>query len=119
MFKLPHAQRRIEKRQTAQVDEGVSITPMPITMEEEVTITYDGLLAQNNAQDLYLHVGSGESSNWDNVQDIKMKRVNKYWSTNLVPTDSPMHFCFHDGANHWDNNADLNWSVMIHNGQLI
>jgi hypothetical protein len=43
MFKIPGPQRRIEKRMTSEIDKGVSITPMPITMNEEVTITYNGL----------------------------------------------------------------------------
>ncbi|HHZ16954.1 MAG TPA: carbohydrate-binding protein [Peptococcaceae bacterium] len=119
MFRLPTAQRRIEKRQTAQIDHGISITPMPITMNEEVTITYDGHLAQNNAQAVYLHVGSGDVRSWENVQDIQMEKVNDAWVANIVPTDSRLNFCFHDGANNWDNNYNLNWSVTVHNGRQI
>lgn len=125
MFKIPKAEKRIaenrinDKRQTAVVENGVSITPMPVTMKETVTITYDGLLAQSGAALIYAHVGNGNNSYWDNVQDIPMKMENKVWSANLKPADSRLNFCFHDGANNWDNNNGYNWSLTIHNGQQV
>jgi hypothetical protein len=119
MLKIPGPQKRIAKRMTSEIDQGVSITPMPITMNEEVTITYNGLLAENNAENVYLHVGTGDSANWQDVQDIKMERESNHWTANIVPNESPLHFCFHDGANNWDNNYNLNWSVTIHNGRIL
>ncbi len=38
---------------------GVSVSPMPITAGEEVTVKYNGLLAQSGADSVYLHAGFG------------------------------------------------------------
>ena len=118
LFKIPNAQKRIQnKNQTAYVEEGVSITPMPVTMDETVTITYDGLLAQNNAATIYTHVGNGFSDYWTNIQDIPMKKEGNVWMARVTPSDSRLNFCFYDGANNWDNNNGYNWSLTIHNGK--
>lgn len=118
MFKLPTAEKRIKnKKQTAYVEEGVTITPMPVTMDDPVTITYDGLLAQNNVAAIYAHVGNGFSDYWTNVQDIPMKKEGNIWAANVIPSDSRMNFCFHDGADNWDNNYGHDWSLTIHNGK--
>ncbi len=117
MFRLPGIERRINKKQTAYVEEGVSITPMPLTMDESVTITYDGLLAQSGAHNVFVHLGAGNSNEWTNVQDLEMKKENNRWTTEFVPSDSRLNFCFHDGADNWDNNYNLNWSLTIHNGK--
>jgi hypothetical protein len=117
MFRLPGIERRINKKQTAYVEEGVSITPMPLTMDEPVTITYDGLLAQSGAQKVLLHLGAGNSNEWTNVHDLEMKKESNRWTTEFVPSDSRLNFCFHDGADNWDNNYNLNWSLTIHNGK--
>ena len=120
MFKSPSEEKRISnKKNTSVIEEGVSITPMPVTLEETVNITYDGLLAQNNALDLYIHVGNGLSDNWTNVQDVQMQRVKNFWTASLIPSDSRLNFCFHDGADNWDNNNGRNWSLTVHNGKHI
>jgi len=120
MFKFPSAEKRIaNKKQTTYVEEGVSITPMPVTMNETVSISYDGLLAQNNAGSIYLHVGNGLSDYWTNIQDVSMEKENDVWTTNVLPLGARMNFCFHDGANNWDNNYGHNWSFTVHNGKQI
>ncbi|MGI6588288.1 MAG: carbohydrate-binding protein [Peptococcia bacterium] len=118
MFKFPRAQKRIKnKKQTAYVEKGVSITPMPVTMDETVMITYDGLLAQSNAQTIYAHVGNGFSDYWEDIQDIPMKKESNTWTASIIPSDSRLNFCFHDGAGNWDNNYGHNWSLTVHNGK--
>ncbi|MGI6144961.1 MAG: carbohydrate-binding protein [Clostridia bacterium] len=120
MFKISTDEKKSNnKQQTAYVGEGVSITPMPVTMMETVTIEYDGLLSQNNTDNIYLHVGHGLSDYWTNVQDIPMKKTNNVWSASIIPSDSRLNFCFHDGANNWDNNNGHNWSLTVHNGKQI
>jgi hypothetical protein len=54
------------------------------------------------------------------VQDIKMKKGRDgSWSASLVVNDpTRLNFCFHDGADHWDNNSGRNWSYEIHDGEL-
>lgn len=123
MVKFPMPDKRIShKKQTAYVEEGVSITPMPVTMEETVNITYNGLLAQNNTDTVYLHLGNGLSDFWTNIQDIPMEKMaNEYnvWTANVIPSDSRLNFCFHDGSNNWDNNYGHNWSLTVHNGKQV
>ena len=109
------------KIKTVNVEEGVSITPMPVTLGEPVQITYEGLLAKNGARQVYTHLGYGGNDSWSDIQDIPMSAADKRWYCALTPDVSSttrMNFCFHDGANHWDNNNGHNWSLAIHNGQL-
>jgi len=107
------------KVQTAVVEEGVSITPMPVTEGEAVSINYDGLLAQSGASKLFTHVGYGSSENWIQVQDIPMEKVQDGWNCEIQPKGNRLNFCFHDGANHWDNNYGRNWSISIHDGGIL
>lgn len=104
------------KKRTAVVEEGVSISPMPVTMGEIVTVNYDGLLAQNGATSIYTHVGYGKNDKWDYIEDIPMIKASEVWSCNILPKDARINFCFHDGANHWDNNYERNWSLTVHDG---
>ncbi|MGI6588554.1 MAG: carbohydrate-binding protein [Peptococcia bacterium] len=95
MFKFPRAQKRIKnKKQTAYVEKGVSITPMPVTMDETVMITYDGLLAQSNAQTIYAHVGNGFSDYWEDIQDIPMKKESNTWTASITPLRFTPEFLF-------------------------
>ncbi len=98
---------------------GVSVSPMPVTAGEHVTVKYNGLLAQAGADTLYLHSGFG-SRDWRNVSDIPMTQEKAgSWKAevHLDPNEtSRLNFCFKDRANNWDNNYGLNWSLEIHNG---
>ena len=100
---------------------GVSISPMPVTAGERVTVKYNGLLAQSGADALYLHTGFGPKD-WRNVSDIPMLREKAgTWKADveLDPNEtSRLNFCFRDTASNWDNNSGLNWSLEIHNGQV-
>jgi hypothetical protein len=99
---------------------GVSVSPMPITAGEEVTVKYNGLLAQSGADSVYLHAGFGAAGSWHDVVDIAMLQEKPgVWKATLplVPEEtSRLNFCFKDRAENWDNNYGLNWSFDIHNG---
>lgn len=102
-------------------DDGVYVSPTPITAGSEVTIKYDGLLARSGADQIYLHYGFGDNDNWKEPRDIPMTlTVDNMWTT-TVPIDidetSNLNFCFHDSANNWDNFNKANWSYQIHNGE--
>lgn len=118
MFKIPGVEK-MHKKQTAYVEKGVNITPMPVTMEDTVNICYNGLLAENNAERIYMRVGNGPNVYWTNIRDIPMEKENNVWTASIIPTDSRLNFCFHDGANNWDNNYGHNWSLTVHNGEQI
>lgn len=99
---------------------GVSVSPLPITAGEEVTVKYNGLLAEAGADSLYLHAGFGTVGNWHSVLDLPMSQEKPgVWkaTVSLEPTEtSRFNFCFKDRAENWDNNYGLNWSFDIHNG---
>ena len=81
MFRFPRPQKRMgNTKQTAYVEKGVSISPMPVTMYESVTINYDGPLAQNNSSIIYAHIGNGQTGCWENTQDIPMNKVSNTWT---------------------------------------
>jgi uncharacterized membrane-anchored protein len=101
------------------VEEGVSVTPIPATLGEVVAVNYDGILAQSGAESVYMHMGYGSNEMWINVQDVVMQKNGATWMCQITPDDARMNFCFHDGANHWDNNYGHNWSIAIHDGDML
>lgn len=105
------------KIKTATVEEGVSISPMPATEGETITISYNGLLANSGASMVYAHLGYGSSDNWRQIEDIAMSKLQGAWNCQVLPKGERMNFCFHDNANNWDNNYGRNWSLGIHNGE--
>ncbi|QNB44995.1 carbohydrate-binding protein [Thermanaerosceptrum fracticalcis] len=105
------------KTRTSTVERGVSVEPMPVTAEDTITISYNGLLAQSGAAQVYAHIGYGSNENWSNVEDIPMSRAKDSWTCDVNSLDSQLNFCFHDGANNWDNNYGHNWSINIHDGE--
>lgn len=105
------------KKRTVHVEDGVSVTPVPLTMGESLTIQYEGLLVQSGAKEMYAHIGYGAHDNWSEVEDLKMETKNNTWTCQVLPMDDRINFCFHDGANHWDNNYGKNWSLTVHSGK--
>ena len=99
-------------------DDGVRVSPMPVTAEGEVTISYQGVLARSGAEKLYLHCGEGPGP-WANVRDVPMKKSpTGDWYAELEVGRSPsFEFCFHDGSGNWDNNNGADWSVTVHSGR--
>ena len=104
------------KNRSSLIEEGVEITPIPVTEGESVTIKYDGLLARSGADKVYTHLGYGSSDQWKDVQDIPMMNTKSGWTCEAVAQEKRLNFCFHDAANNWDNNNGYNWSVTVHNG---
>ncbi|WP_227764946.1 carbohydrate-binding protein [Zhaonella formicivorans] len=99
---------------------GVVVDPIPITLGEEITVLYYGLLPQSGADQVWMHCGYGDANNWHNVQDIKMEWTERGFAKKIKINDgSRFNFCFKDSANNWDNNNGLNWSFEVHNGQQI
>ncbi|NLY43377.1 MAG: carbohydrate-binding protein [Clostridiaceae bacterium] len=89
---------------------GVIVEPVVVKNGDNVTITYDGLLARSGAEHVYLHIGEG--SNFTNVRDIRMEKVGdkKFKATvHVAPTSETVNFCFKDCANNWDNNYGKNY----------
>ncbi len=100
-------------------DNGITVSPTPITAGERVEIKYNGLLSKSGADQVYLHAGFGLNNHWENVMDIKMGKEGDNWKTDCaVKTDKRFYFCFRDTANNWDNNQGTNWGFEVHNGDL-
>lgn len=96
---------------------GVVVDPMPVTSDEEVTFLYYGLLANDGADQVYMHCGYGNPKNWEQIQDIRMEKTARGWAKTLPIQDKGrFNFCFKDSANNWDNNNGINWTFEIHNG---
>ncbi|WP_018084811.1 carbohydrate-binding protein [Desulfurispora thermophila] len=108
---------KLEKMYLADYPSGVAVEPTPITAGDEVTVLYNGLLAKSGADQIYLHVGYGDTDNWQAVYDHKMSKTGWGWVKTLeMPDAKRFNFCFKDSANNWDNNNGHNWSFVIHNG---
>ncbi len=98
--------------QTANGENGTSSS---VHAGEKITVKYNGPLAQEGAEQVYLHAGYGGQT-WENVRNIEMEKGEDGWTTELaVDTGERLNFCFTDGE-HWDNNQGNNWSYEIHNG---
>lgn len=96
---------------------GVVVDPTPITAGEEITVFYNGLLAQSGAEGIYLRVGYGSAHDWEEPTESKMSRTSwGFVKTMEIPDRRRFNFCFRDNAYNWDNNNGHNWSFEIHNG---
>lgn len=92
-------------------ENGISIEPHPVKKGEKVVINYEGLLAKNGADQVYLHMGYGSNDRWHDIMDVPMRHNKEGWSCFFVPQYDTINFCFHDSANNWDNNNGCNWSI--------
>ncbi|MBP2652197.1 MAG: Carbohydrate binding domain (family 25) [Firmicutes bacterium] len=78
-----------------------------------VRISYDGILAQNGATELYAHAGIG--SNWENVQEVKMTKSHSgtFEATVLAAEENTLNICFRDSGYNWDNNSKNNYVFNV------
>lgn len=106
------------KRATKKVNndyqsKGVLLSREVSAIYEPVKITYDGLLSQSGATELFAHAGIGPD--WENVQDVKMTKTKTggFEATVLASETSTLSMCFHDTANNWDNNSNENYVFHV------
>jgi len=94
-------------------DKGVMLSREVSAVYEPVKITYDGLLAQNGATELYAHAGIG--SKWENVQEVKMAKIKAggFEATVLAAEKATLNVCFRDAAYNWDNNSSENYVFSV------
>ncbi|MHB8171942.1 MAG: carbohydrate-binding protein [Thermincolia bacterium] len=111
-------EQRLPQMQKAQFEGGVAVDPTPITLGQEVTVLYEGILADSGADQVFLHCGYGSNENWQMIQDLPMYHTGHGWERSFkVNDESRLNFCFKDSANNWDNNSGHNWSFEVHNGR--
>lgn len=94
-------------------DKGVLLSREVSPVYEPVKISYDGLLAQNGATELYAHAGIG--SGWENVQEVKMAKTKTggFEATVLAAEKATLNVCFRDAAYNWDNNSNENYVFSV------
>ena len=94
---------------TSYTSNGVNVTPTKFTSGDRIKLTYNGLLAQSGALEIYAHVGYG-ASKWQNVTDIKMTQTkNGFEATLPISSASNLNIAFKDSINNWDNNSGNNY----------
>ena len=93
-------------------DQGIILNPSVPLSGSDVTICYNGLLAQSGATTIIAHVGSGDT--WDHIGDFNMKKTASGFEAHVpVAYASSLNVCFKDGANNWDNNNGLNYKFCV------
>ncbi|GAB6180265.1 carbohydrate-binding protein [Desulfotomaculum defluvii] len=111
---------RLKEMHEAQFPQGVVVDPTPITAGQDILVFYDGLLAKDGAQEVYLHCGFGNSENWSTVQDYRMAKTGYGFVKTMSMPDNhtQFSFCFHDNAMNWDNNSGKDWVFQVHDGTM-
>lgn len=100
---------------------GVYVTPTDFSIGDRVRLSYDGLLSQSGATEVYAHIGYGTQQNWQNVADVKMtKSANGLFEatfpvspTTTTKTSSSLNLAFKDSAGNWDNNNGSNYTFKV------
>mgnify|MGYP003613841159 FL=1 len=94
----------------AHLSSGVSISPIKPTTQDITRISYNGLLYQRGASEVYAHIGYG--SNWEQSSDYQMTRTAHGFevSVPIIGHTDSLHVCFRDSANNWDNNHGENYT---------
>lgn len=94
---------------------GLVVTPDLISLGDRIRFTYNGILAASDAQEIYAHIGYGDTS-WDNIADIKMtKTAAGFEAVFPVPKAGKLNICFKDSGNNWDNNDHMNYTFDVKN----
>ena len=77
-----------------------------------VKISYTGKLFQDEAEEVFIHYGFGNS--WDKLTDVKMEKTELGFQAEIDLDDSDsLNFCFNDGSGNWDNNENQNYTFEI------
>lgn len=97
------------------VENGVKLSKVNVIVGDEVTVTYNGLLAANGAQNVYAHVGFGE--HWSEIMDVPMTKDKKgdFKAKIKISGYDSLNMCFKDDVNNWDNNHSYNYSFDVLN----
>jgi hypothetical protein len=91
---------------------GLVISPFAPHAQDSVKVLYNGLLLQNGANEVWVHVGFGEK--WDKAHDYKMEKTDNGFEVNfMVQYSDTLNIAFRDSASNWDNNSGDNYSFGI------
>ncbi len=91
---------------------GVFLSKKKLYSGDKVILKYDGLLSQAGAEDIYVHVGFGES--WDDRYFVTMTKENSSFMAEIdIKDGKSCGICFKDAADNWDNNSGENYVFTI------
>ena len=77
-----------------------------------IKLCYTGILAQNGANEIYLHYGFNKD--WENTSEVKMVKTDLGFETQIcIPACSTLNFCLKDENNNWDNNCCENYIFNV------
>ena len=88
---------------------GLTVSPLNFNAGDKIKVTYNGLLSQSGADDVYAHIGWGDT--WENVNDIKMSKTKSGFTTTITAYNSALNLCFKDTSDNWDNNNGCNYTL--------
>lgn len=88
---------------------GLTVSPLNFNAGDKIKVTYNGLLSQSGADEVYAHIGWGDT--WENVNDIKMSKTKSGFTTTITAYNSALNLCFKDTSNNWDNNNGCNYTL--------
>ena len=93
-------------------DDRVSWEPAPVKAGDTVHISYQGLLKNSGAKEVYIHYGVDD---WKNADTMKMvqKPDGSFFSDVPAKAAHALNFCFKDPIGNWDNNSGWNWKVDV------
>lgn len=85
-----------------------------------VKVSYTGKFYQdnnNNNDKVFIHYGYGK--NWDNIQDVEMKKTDLGYQAELnLSGNDTINFCFKNQNNEWDNNFGENYIFNIEKASI-
>ena len=88
---------------------GLTVSPLNFNAGDKIKVTYNGILSQSGAEEVYAHIGWGET--WENVDDIKMSKTKSGFTATITAYNSALNLCFKDTSNNWDNNSGYNYTL--------
>ncbi|KNY26622.1 carbohydrate-binding protein [Pseudobacteroides cellulosolvens] len=93
-------------------ENGVLISDYSLSVGDEVTITYEGILAKSGADQIFLHIGYGKE--WLDKAFLPMENENGVFKgTFKIALPDDLNISFKDSADNWDNNSSMNYSFVF------
>jgi hypothetical protein len=94
------------------VTHGVSTTPVTPVFGKKVTLSYNGLLPQSGAKEVFARIGFGH--HWKDISDYKMIPTDTGFETTIpVSSADDLNVCFRDPVFNWDNNGGHNYTFNV------
>lgn len=89
----------------------ICLSPNEFSVGDTVTLTYKGLLFNEDSKELYAHIGYGKD--WEKVEDLKMKKTTDGFEAKLkVSSPNGLTIAFKNESDVWDNNSGQNYCLF-------